>query len=65
MWDIKEPTLLFEKSRGLRPWWCGQPLRVVGLGRDGTLHGTYESHSCPFPLDRLVSRKAGKIIIWN
>ena len=23
-----------------------------GLGRDSTLHGTYESHSCPFPLGR-------------
>ena len=37
----------------------------MGLGRDGILHGTYESHSCPFPLHRPVSRKAGKIIIWN
>ena len=43
---VKEPTLLFEKSRGRRPRWCGQPLRVVGLGRDATLHGTYESRSC-------------------
>ena len=60
MWDVKESTLLFEKSRGCRPWWCGQPLRIVGLGRDGTLHGTYESRSCPFPLGRPVSRKAGK-----
>ena len=33
----------------------------MGLGRDGTSHGTYESRSCPFPLDRAVSRKAGKI----
>ena len=32
----------------------------MGLGRDGTLHGTYESRSCPFPLGRPVSRKAGK-----
>ena len=39
MCDVKEPTLLFEKSRGRRPRWCGQPLRVVGLGRDGTSHG--------------------------
>ena len=34
--------------------------RVVGLGRDSTLHGTYEFRSCPFPLGRPVSRKAGK-----
>ena len=47
--------------RGLRrPQWCGQPLRIVGLGRDDTLHGTYEFRSCPFPLGKPVSRKAGK-----
>ena len=40
LWDVKEPTPLFEKSRGRRRRWCGQPLRVVGLGRDGTSHGT-------------------------
>ena len=56
----KKPTLLFEKSTGRRPGWCGQPLRVVGLGRDGTLHGTYEFCSCLFPLGRPVSRKACK-----
>ena len=28
----KEPPSLFENSRGRRPRWCGQPLRVVGLG---------------------------------
>ena len=60
LWDVKEPTPLFEKSRGRRPRWCGQPLRVVGLGRDGTLHGTYESRSCLFPVSRPVSRKACK-----
>ena len=60
MWDVKEPTQLFEKSRGRRPRWCGQSLRVVGLSRDGTLHGSYESRSCLFPLGRPVSRKAGK-----
>ena len=32
----------------------------MGLGRDGTLHGTYEFRSWPFPLGRPVSRKAGK-----
>ena len=32
----------------------------VGLGRDGPLHGSYESRSCLFPLGRPVSRKAGK-----
>ena len=26
LWDVKEPTPLFDKSRGHRPWWCGQPL---------------------------------------
>ena len=43
LWDVKEPTSLFEKSRGRRPQWSGQPLRDVGLGRDGTLHGTWVS----------------------
>ena len=33
---------------------------VCGLSRDGTSHGTSESHSCTFPLGRPVSRKAGK-----
>ena len=32
----------------------------MGLGRDGTLHGTYGSRSCLFPLCRPVSRKACK-----
>ena len=32
--DVKEPTLLFEKSRGRRPWWCGLSL----MGR-GDCHG--------------------------
>ena len=41
LWDVKEPTPLFEKSSGRRPRWCVQPLWVVGLARDGTLHGTY------------------------
>ena len=59
MWDVKKPTSLFEKSRGRGARWCGQPLRVVGLGRDGTRMGP-ESRSCPFPLGRPVSRKAGK-----
>ena len=40
LWDVKEPTSLFKKSRGRKPQWCGKPLWVVGLGRDGTLHGT-------------------------
>ena len=75
MWDVKELTPLFEKSRGRRPRWCGQPLRVVGLGSDqprpqgkpwgrgwgsdGTSHGT-SARSCTFPLGRPVSREAGK-----
>ena len=32
----------------------------MGLGRDGTLLGTYEYRSCPFPLVGPVSRKPGK-----
>ena len=32
----------------------------MGLGRHGTLHGIFVSRSCPFPLGRSVSRKAGK-----
>ena len=43
LWDVKEPTSLFEKSRGRRPQWSGQPLRDVGLGRDDTLHVTWVS----------------------
>ena len=31
MWDIKEPTPMFEKSRVRRPQWCGQPL-LTGCG---------------------------------
>ena len=52
--DIKEPTPLFEKNGARTPRWCGQPLRVAP--RVGP-----ESHLCPFPLGRPVSRKAGKI----
>ena len=36
----KNPHHYSKKSRGRRPRGCGQLLRVVGLGRDGTLHGT-------------------------
>ena len=32
----------------------------MGLSRDGTSHGTYESRSCLFSLGRPVCRKAGK-----
>ena len=35
LWDIKEPTPLFEKSRGRRPRWRGQPF----LGWVGYLFG--------------------------
>ena len=35
--DVKEPTPLFEKSRGRRPRWCGQPLGLLG----------YKSHYPP------------------
>ena len=60
MSDVKEPTPLFEKSRGRRPrgvaYLHGQGDRV-GMC---TLHGTCVSHSCPFPLDKSVSRKAVK-----
>ena len=45
---------------GHTPRWCGQPLWVVGLGRDGTSHGTHEFPSSPSPLGSSVSRKAGK-----
>ena len=41
LWGVKDPTSLFEKSTGRRPRWCGQPLRVVWLGGDGTSHGTW------------------------
>ena len=30
LWDVKEPTSLFEKSRVRRPRWCSQPL--LGFG---------------------------------
>ena len=29
LWDAKEPTPLFEKSRGLIPRWCGQPFLLA------------------------------------
>ena len=61
LWDVKEPTSLFKKSRGRRPQWCDKPLWVVGLGRDGTLHGTWVLF-VHIPSGRPVSRKAGK---WN
>ena len=36
LWEVKEPTTLFEKSRGRRPRWCGQLSQTVtsrvGLG---------------------------------
>ena len=59
MWGVRT-TQLFEKRRGRRSRWCGQPLWDVGLGMDGTLRGSNESRSCLFPLGRPVSRKAGK-----
>ena len=32
LWDVKEPTPLFEKIKVRRPWWCSQPLpRLDGL----------------------------------
>ena len=31
LWDVKESTMLFVKSRGRRPWWCGTTFhRLVG-----------------------------------
>ena len=30
LWDIKEPTLLFVKCRGHRPWWCGTTVKWAG-----------------------------------
>ena len=59
LWDVKEPTSLFEKSRGRD---------FTGLAN---LYGTWdwvgmapcmwpESRSCTFPLGQPVSRKAGK-----
>ena len=54
LWGVKDPTSLFEKSTGRRPRWCGQPLRVVWLGGDGTSHGTrlspVQAHSLPIGL---------------
>ena len=31
LWDIKEPTPLFEKSRGRRPRCCGQPTHITSF----------------------------------
>ena len=45
---------------GHTPRWCGQPLWVVGLGRDGTSHGTHEFPLSLFPPGSPVCRKAGK-----
>ena len=47
LWDVKEPTL-FEKSRGCRPLWCGQPSHNTtyhshhGLGGQSKLKMDYE-----------------------
>ena len=58
MSDVKELTPLFEKSRGRSPRWSGQPaLRFVGLGRDGTSHGTYESRFVPIPSGQACVQK--------
>ena len=65
MWDAKEPTPMFEKSRGRRPRWCSQPLRVVGLGRDAPCMGPMSSvrvHSLWAGLctEKLVKKKKRK-----
>ena len=31
LWDVKEPTPLFEKSKGCRPRWCGQPSHIIHI----------------------------------
>ena len=31
LWDVKEPTPLFEKSRGRRPRCCGQPSLITSF----------------------------------
>ena len=31
LWDVKEPTPLFEKSRGRRPRCCGQPTHITSF----------------------------------
>ena len=31
LWDIKEHTPLFEKCRGHRPQWCGQPSHITSF----------------------------------
>ena len=56
---------LFGKSGGRRPWLCGQPPRVVGLGRDGTSNGTYESRSCPLLLHTIRPHRISKRFSWN
>ena len=33
LWGVKEPTLLFKKSRVCRLRWCGQPLLGCGIGQ--------------------------------
>ena len=57
MWDAKEPTPMFEKSRGRRPRWCGQPLRVVGLGRDAPCMGPMSSVRAHFLWAGLCTEK--------
>ena len=42
LWDVKEPTLLFVKSRGRKPRWCGTTFhglggKLMGLISIGTL----------------------------
>ena len=63
---------MFEKSRGRRTRWCGQALRVVGLGRDAPCMGPMSSvraHSlwaglCPEKLVKKKKEKKKETGVW-
>ena len=56
LWDVKEPTPLFEKSRGRRPRWCGQPSHIIHIlgwvGKSKFING-------------LIPAASGAFVCWH
>ena len=51
LWDVKEPTPLFEKSRGRRPRCCGQPSHIIHImGWVGTVRSQMDWERPVVPL---------------
>ena len=48
LWDVKEPTPLFEKSRGRTRRWCGQPSHIIRImGWVGTVSSQMDWERLP------------------